>query len=171
MSPRLRKAMLAVHLTVSVGWIGGVVAYLVLGLAAVNTTDPQVIRSAWLAMELTGWYALVPLAVASLLTGTVMAAGTRWGLFRHYWVVISWILTSISVVVLVLHMPDVTATAAVARTAPTPDLAALGGDLGHPAIGLVILLVVQVLNLYKPRGLTRYGDRRQRSAANAAASV
>lgn len=154
--------MLALHLTVSVGWIGGVVTYLVLGLAAVNATDAQVIRGAWIAMELSGWYALVPLAVASLLTGTIMAVGTRWGLVRHYWVVISWVLTSISVVVLVLHMPDVTATAAVARTANAQDLAGLGGDLGHPAIGLVVLLVVQGLNVYKPRGLTRYGHRRQR---------
>jgi len=41
------------------------------------------------------------------------------------------------------------------------DLDALGGDLAHPAIGLVVLLVVQVLNVYKPRGMTRYGCRRQ----------
>lgn len=41
------------------------------------------------------------------------------------------------------------------------SLEALGGDLEHPAIGLVILLVIQVLNIYKPPGLTRYGQRKQ----------
>jgi hypothetical protein len=34
------------------------------------------------------------------------------------------------------------------------------GDLLHPALGLVVLLTVQVLNIYKPSGMTRYGRRR-----------
>lgn len=162
MSPTLRKAALAVHLTVSVGWIGGVVAYLSLGLWAINTTDDQSIRVAWAAMDTIGWYAIVPLAVAALATGLLMALGTRWGLFRHYWVVISLILTMVAVVVLLLHMPDVTVTAQFAARASGDQLADLGGDLAHPAIGLALLLVIQTLNVYKPKGLTRYGQRRQR---------
>lgn len=160
MRPGLRKAVLALHLTASVGWIGGVITYLALGLSAVNASADATIRSAWIAMEIVGWFAIVPLAVASLLTGIVMALGTRWGLLRHYWVVISLILTGISVAVLLLHMPGVTAAVEVARRSSGSELAALGGDLAHPGIGLVVLLVVQVLNIYKPRGLTRYGHRR-----------
>jgi len=37
----------------------------------------------------------------------------------------------------------------------------LGGDVLHPALGLLVLIVVAVLNLYKPRGTTRYGQRRR----------
>lgn len=157
MAPGLRKLALAVHLTASVGWVGAVIAYLGLGVTAVNAPDDPTVRSAWIAMEAVGWYVIVPLAVAALLTGLVMALGTRWGLFRHYWVIISLILTTIAVVVLLVHMPDVSATADVARSASGSELAALGGDLAHPGIGLVVLLVVHVLNIYKPRGLTRYG--------------
>jgi len=160
MPPALRKAALAVHLTVSVGWIGSVVSYLALGLWADNTTDDQSIRAAWAAMDTIGWYAIVPLAVTSLTTGLLMALGTRWGLFRHYWVVISLILTVIAVVVLLLHMPDVTATAQFAASASEDQLVDLGGDLAHPATGLVILLIVEALNLYKPKGITRHGRRR-----------
>ncbi|MBW3602092.1 MAG: DUF2269 domain-containing protein [Actinobacteria bacterium] len=158
----LRKAMLAVHLTVSVGWIGAVIVYLALGLTAVNSSDDATIRGMWAAMDSTGWYAIVPLALAALLTGVIMAVGTPWGLFRHYWVIISLVLTLIAVAVLLLHMPAVTATAELARTSSGDGLAALGGDLAHPAIGLVVLLVVEVLNVYKPRGTTRAGavDRR-----------
>lgn len=168
MPRRLRTAMLAVHLTASVGWIGGVVAYIALGLAAVTAVDDQTIRGAWIGMEIIGWYAIVPLAAASLVTGLVMALGTRWGLFQHYWVVISLILTVVALAVLLLHMPDVTAAVDVARTATGQDLAALGGDLAHPSIGLVALLVVLVLNIAKPRGLTRHGLRRQRSSSERA---
>lgn len=161
MGAGLRKAVLSVHLTFSVGWVGAVVAYLALGVTAARTEDVDTIRVAWIAMELTGWYAIVPLALASLLTGLVMALGTKWGLFRHYWVIFSFVLTVIAAVVLLLHMPTVSAMTDVARNADAATLAGLGGDLGHPAIGLVVLLVVQVLNLYKPGGMTRYGQRKQ----------
>lgn len=163
MGPGLRKATLAIHLMVSVGWIGAVVAYLALGVSAATTTDDETIRSAWVAMEILGWDAIVPLAIASLVTGLLISVGTRWGLVRHYWVFISLVLTGLSVGVLLLHMPDVTATVAVLDDLSTQELAALGGDLAHPTIGLVVLLIVLVLNVFKPRGLTRYGHRRQQA--------
>ena len=161
MTLRLRKFALAAHLTFSVGWIGTVVAYLALGVAAVTSQDTQTVRAVWIAMELTGWYVIVPLALASLLTGLVMALGTKWGLFRHYWVLISLLLTILATVVLLLHMPDVSVLADVAQEAEGASLDELGGDLLHPGLGLVVLLVIQVLNVYKPRGMTRYGWRKQ----------
>lgn len=78
MPTRLRKLALSVHLTVSVGWIGAVVAYLALGISAVTSPDAQTVRAAWIAMEVTGWYVLVPLALAALLTGVIMSLGTPW---------------------------------------------------------------------------------------------
>src|SRR5829696_1326299 len=123
MPPGLRKLALAAHLTFSLGWIGTVVAYLALGVAAVTSQDAQTVRAAWIAMELTGWYVIVPLALAALLTGIVMSLGTPWGLFRHYWVLITLVLTTLSTVVLLVHMPTVSALAAVARRADGADLA------------------------------------------------
>jgi hypothetical protein len=170
MSNGLRKFALATHLSFSVGWIGAVVAYLALSVAAVISQEAQTVRAAWIAMDVTGWYAIVPLAIASLLTGLVMALGTKWGLFRHYWVMFSLVLTIIATVVLLLHMPDVSVLADVAREAEGGGLDGPGkhlyarlqeGDLLHPALGLVVLLVIQVLNVYKPQGMTRYGRRKQ----------
>jgi hypothetical protein len=161
MTPRLRKLALSVHLTFSIGWIGAVFVYLALGLGAATSEDVQTVRAAWAAMEITGWYVIVPLALASLLTGLVMALGTKWGLFRHYWVLISFALTVLATVVLLLHMPTVSSMADVAQEAEGATLEGLGGDLLHPGVGLGILLVVQVLNLYKPTGMTRYGWRKQ----------
>lgn len=171
MPPRLRKFALATHLTFAVGWVGAVVAYIGLGLAAETSHDTQTVRAAWIAMEVTGWYVIVPFAVASLCTGLLMALGTRWGLLRHYWVVISFGLTVFAVAVLVMHMPTVSSQADVAREADGARLAALGGDLGHPTIGLVVLLVIQVLNVHKPRGMTRYGQRKERAEREQRANV
>lgn len=163
MRPSLRKLVLTVHLTLSVGWIGAVVAYLALGIAATTTTNADTVRGAWVAMELTGWFVIVPLAVMALLTGVLMSVGTPWGLFRHYWVLISLALTLFATVVLVLHMPTVSAQADTAREANSAHLFMLGGDLFHSSIGFAVLLVVTALNVYKPRGLTPYGWRKQQA--------
>jgi hypothetical protein len=95
------------------------------------------------------------------MTGLIMSLGTKWGLFQHYWTLISFVLTVFATIVLLLHMPDVSYLANVAQEAEGDRLAALGGDLFHPGIGLLVLLVIQALNIYKPRGLTRYGWRKQ----------
>ena len=179
--PRARDLTLSLHLAVSVGWIGTVVAYLALGVAAAASDDVRVIRAAWIGMDLIGWYVIVPAALASLLTGVVIALGTRWGLFRHYWVVFSLALTIVATVVLILHMPGVSDLADVARrgsgTSPDGlDPHLFGqleqGDFLHPGLGLVVLLVIQVLNVHKPPGRTPHGRRKQREeSARAIRSV
>ena len=161
MTPGLRKLALTVHLTFSIGWIGAVIAYLALGVSAVTGRDAQTVRAAWIAMELTGWYVIVPLALAALLTGLVMALGTPWGLLRHYWVLITLALTVLCTAVLLLHMPSVSHLAGLAREADAAELRGLGGDLFHPGVGLLVLLVITGLNMYKPPGLTPYGWRKQ----------
>jgi hypothetical protein len=163
MAPGLRKFMLIVHLTISVGWIGAVVAYLALAVSARISQDVLTIRAAYLALDSIGWFAIVPLAIGALLTGLVMSLGTPWGLFRHYWVLISLALTILSTVVLVAHMTDVSALAQLAREASDgAQLGGFAGDLLHPAGGLLVLLVITGLNVYKPRGVTPYGWRKQR---------
>ncbi len=85
MRPGVRKFALTAHVTSSVGWLGAVAGSMAIAVAAVTSGDPQIVRGAYLTLELTGWYVLVPFAFASLLTGLVQALGTTWGLFRHYW--------------------------------------------------------------------------------------
>jgi hypothetical protein len=163
MPPRLRKFALAVHLAVSVGWIGAVAAYMALDVAAATSQDAQTLRAAYLGMDLIARSIIVPLALASLLTGLVMSLGTKWGLFRHYWVLISLLLTIFATVVLLLETQTIGYFAAMAAdpTTAAEDLRALGSTLLHSVGGTVVLLVILVLNLYKPQGVTRYGWRKQ----------
>ena len=163
MTPRLRKFTLAAHVAASVGWIGAVAGYIALDVAAATSHDAQTVRAAYLAMELIAWYVIVPLALTSLLSGLVMALGTKWGLFRHYWVLISLLLTVIATVVLVVETQTISYFADIAAdpTTSSDDLRALGSTLVHSVGGTVVLLVILVLNVYKPRGMTRYGWRKQ----------
>jgi hypothetical protein len=161
MSPGARKLVLAAHVTSAVGWIGAVVAYLALAVAALTSQNGQTVRAAWIAMELTGWFVIVPLAIASLLIGLINALGTKWGLFRHYWVLLKLLLTVFATIILLLHMPTVSDLAAVAVKSDDAKLEELPGELVHPGGGLLVLLVATILGVYKPRGMTRYGWRKR----------
>lgn len=162
MPQRVRKLALTTHLAVSVGWVGAVAAYLALDVTTVTTQNTQTLRAAYLAMEMIAFDVIVPLALASLLTGLVMGIGTRWGLIRHYWVLISFLLTIAAVVVLLVETQTVNdlARAAADPTTSSAELRTLPSTLIHSAGGLVILLMVLVLNVFKPQGLTPYGWRK-----------
>ena len=157
----LRKFALTAHVTSSVGWLGAVVAYLVLVIAALTSQDAQRVRAAWLALELTGWYVIVPLALGSVLTGLVQSLGTTWGLFRHYWVFFKFLLTILATTILLLHMPRVSILAGLTAETDTAHLGGLPGELLHAGGGLLVLLVTTTLSVYKPPGMTPYGRRKQ----------
>ncbi len=163
MPPHLRKVALTAHITLSVGWMGAVAAYIALDIAAATRQDVQTLRGAYLAMETIARYVIVPLAFASLLTGLVISLGTKWGLFRHYWVLISLLLTIIATVVLLVETRTISYFADIAAdpTTSDDDLRALGNTLVHSVGGTVVLFVILVLNVYKPRGMTRYGWHKQ----------
>lgn len=166
MGPRLRRFALTVHLALSVSWIGAVAAYLVLDVTAATSQDLQTLRAVWISMGLIVWSAIVPLAVATLATGLLMALGTKWGLFRHWWVLISFLLTVAATVVLLVEAGTISRGAAIAAdpAASARELQALGSTLVHSVGGLIVLLTVMALNVYKPPGLTSYGRRRQQEA-------
>ncbi|MDQ0255610.1 hypothetical protein J2S74_002992 [Evansella vedderi] len=127
-----------------------------------TSQDDQMVRGAYLAMEPITWFALVPLSLTSLLTGLVMALGTPWGLFRHYWVIAKLLLTVLATLVLLSYTQTVNFLANAAAD-PNTDLSSLssGSGLLHAGGGLVVLLLIMTLSVYKPQGITRYGWRKQ----------
>jgi hypothetical protein len=162
MAPFLRKVVLIAHVTSSVGWLGAILAYLALDITAVTNSDGQTVRAAYAAMDLTIWYAIVPLALASVLIGLINALGTPWGLIRHYWVLLKLLLTILATIVLMQEAQVVSALADTAASVADPR--ALPGTLLHSVGGFLVLLVIAVLAVFKPRGLTRYGWRKQQQS-------
>ncbi len=171
LTPPLRKFALTAHVTSSVGWLGAVTGFLALAVAGVTSHDAQMVRAAYLAMELIARFVIVPLALASLLTGFIQSLGTPWGLFRHYWVLAKLLLTVVATVVLLAKMKLVgdAARLAAETTWSGADLRSAGIQLMvHAAGGLLVLLVATTFSVYKPLGVTPYGrrkpdDRRMRS--------
>jgi hypothetical protein len=168
MTTRLRKLVLTAHIIFSVGWFGAVAAFLALAVAGLTSAgltsqDAQMVRTAYAAMELTARWVIVPLAVASLLSGIIQSLGTPWGLFRHYWVLAKLLLTTFATIILLAKMPLIGyAARRAATTLSGPDLHTAGVQLAiHATGGLLVLLLITGLSVYKPWGLTGYGRRKQ----------
>jgi hypothetical protein len=161
LGPAARRFVLTAHVSTSVGWLGAVMVFLAVSAVALTTTDPLQARGAYLVMESIAWLVLVPLALASFATGVVQAMGTRWGLFRHYWVIVKLALTIVATAVLLLYTQTL---------ASFGDMAASNASLGelqnpspvlHATVGAVLLLIATVLAIYKPRGTIRPIPRRR----------
>lgn len=163
LTPGLRKLLLAAHVTASVGWLGAVVAVLALTVAGLAGQAAPLVRAVYLAAEPITVFAVVPLAIASLVTGLVSSLGTPWGLFRHYWVVFKLVLTVLATVVLLQFVETARHFADVAAGAGPVDASGLRSYLLHAGGGLLVLLATTVLGIYKPRGLTPYGWRKQQA--------
>jgi hypothetical protein len=160
MTPRLRKFSLTAHVVSSVGWLGAVAAVLALAIAGLTSQDAQLVRGAYLTMEFTGWYVLVPLALASLLTGVVQALGTTWGLFRHYWILFKLLINVFATIVLLMYTQTLSSLADVAAETNLPVPRSPSPAL-HAGAALLLLLAAATLAVYKPRGMTPYGRRKE----------
>lgn len=102
--------------------------------------------------------------VPSLFTGLVQSLGTLWGLFRHYWILAKLAITILYTILLLVHMQPihVLADSAAATTLANGDLRSLQIQLVADAgADILVLLVATTLSIYKPRGLTWYGWRKQ----------
>jgi hypothetical protein len=164
MTPRLRKFALTAHVTFSVGWLGTVAGFLALAIAALTSREPGTVRGSYLAMELTGWYVIVPFCLASLVTGLVMALGTPWGLFRHYWVLVKFLITVVAALILFGFTQTLSSLGDLAADT-TLSIGELGNLKQSPVLhsggGLLVLLVTTILAVYKPWGMTPYGRRKR----------
>lgn len=163
-SAAVRRLALTAHVTSSVGWLGAVVVVLALSVVGPVGADRQLVAATYLVMDLVGWWVLVPLALTSLATGLLQSVVTPWGLLRHWWVVVKLVLTVLASGVLLLYTGTLGRLADAARDAGVAGVAPSASPLIHTAGALVVLLGAVVLSVYKPRGLTRYGWRRQQAA-------
>ncbi len=164
LTPRLRKFMLTAHVTFAVGWLGAVAAFLPLAIVGLTSQDAQLVRAVYLAMALIARFVIVPLSFAPLLTGPILSLGTPWGLFRHYWILAKLLITILSAIALQAHMHPISLLAGAAAKGTS-----FGADLHGMQIQMVVasvaallaLLVATALAVYKPRGMTAYGWRKQ----------
>jgi hypothetical protein len=95
---------------------------------------------------------------------------TKWGLFRHYWILAKLLINVFATIVLLMYMQSLSYLAGIAAetTVSGADLLGLRSpdSVEHGGAALLVLLVATMLSVYKPRGMTRYGWRKQNEQRN-----
>jgi len=161
--PRVQKGLLALHVASSVGWLGAVLAFLVLAVIGLKGQQSLEVTSAYIAMGLLGRALILPLSLMSVATGLVQGLTTPWGLIRHYWVTIKLVVTVLATGLLFVHQRpiDRAASAAAQATLDSPEAQHVRIQLvADSVLALAVLLLTTTLSVYKPRGVTRYGQRK-----------
>jgi hypothetical protein len=150
-----RRLVLAVHLWSAGAWIGIDVVLAVLVWTAVTSDDDARRAVVLQALEL---FAVWPLALAGLVclvSGVLLALGTRYGLLRFWWVAVKLVINLVlSTLVLVLLRPGVHEVAEQGRALAGGE--PVGLDLTSlvmpPIVSLGALTVAVYLSVHKPWG-------------------
>ncbi|MFJ3584467.1 DUF2269 domain-containing protein [Streptomyces sp. NPDC090127] len=154
-----RRALLVVHVAVSVSWLGLSVGLLALGITAYTTGDLSLTEAAYRAMKVFADWLLAPVAVVTLASGLVLSLGTPWGLARHRWVWTKfWITLATAAATVFALRPEIEHAAA----AGTPDPSLVVA----PTVSMVAYLFMTAISVLKPWGLTRRGRRLRLSASS-----
>jgi hypothetical protein len=159
MKPSLRRIGLVLHVALSVGWLGAVIAFLPLAIGSLSR-DEQLAQACYLSMLVVARGALVPLSIGTLVSGVVQSLGTRWGLFQHWWILIKLLLTVFATGALLLH--EATAISEAARLAADAGAAVLQSGvprelgmqlLADASAAALVLVAALAIAIYKPRGV------------------
>ena len=90
------KILKIVHLLLSFMWIGGGLSMILL----LFTTSPQEANEMYmrsLTLKLIDDWLIIPGAIGVFLTGIVYGIWTNWGFFKHRWITVKWILTTVMI--------------------------------------------------------------------------
>ncbi len=143
---RWHKLLVTAHVVTAVGLLGLDLALVALGIASLRGAEAGEIYP---VMHLLVEWLMMPLALAALGTGVLLARGSRWGLFRFRWVAVKLVITVALTVVLFLVLAPALETAATttALTESQRRFYALA-----PAASAILLSGNVALAVYKPPG-------------------
>lgn len=166
LSKRPRQALLAAHVLSSAAWLGMAVMFVALSLLALraaNVRDAQTIYESMAFFDQT----MLPWAnVAATTSGFALGVTTKWGIVRHWWVVIKVLISFAILGIAFGFLHDALERSA----AEAAHLATVGGAVSDVdssgqvvlwgfTLALVSLIGAMLLSLYKPRGMTWWGRR------------
>ncbi|MEC4015774.1 DUF2269 family protein [Streptomyces sp. H27-D2] len=157
-----RRANLVVHVAASVGWFGLTLGLLALGITAAVTESPAAAEAAYRSMKVFGDWLIIPISLATLVSGLVLSLGTPWGLARHRWIYAKFWLTLVTAVASALALrPGINSAAAEASAeAATGHAITVAPNLvAAPSVALSAYLFMTVISVLKPWGMTKRGRR------------
>lgn len=152
-----QKFLKAIHL-VAVGlWFSCVIILLVIPVIAGNIVTGEELYMYNLIYHFVDMYILTPAAIATLLTGVVYSLFTKWGFFKHGWLIYKWIVTLGIIVTGTFYLgPMVTRMLAIAdlkRLNALQDAYYLQGvtiGIWAAIVNTLLLITAVFFSVYKP---------------------
>jgi hypothetical protein len=86
LSSSMRRAVLTLHIVVSVGLLGDSAGFLAVAIQGASTDAPELARASYQTLNMFAFVFGIPLSFAALLTGLTLGIGSKWGVFRYPWV-------------------------------------------------------------------------------------
>lgn len=150
---RTRKAVLIAHLASAAAWLGMSVVFGILTISALSAPAGTPAVFAVAIGAFVGW-PLVVVALLTLSSGAVLALGSKYGLFRYWWVTVKLVITIILITLVILVL--IPSVAELAGSAATSTTIVLDQQLIFPpVVSSVALLFAISLSVLKPWGRTR----------------
>jgi uncharacterized membrane protein len=150
MTPRLRRAVLTLHIIASVALLGDSAGFLAVALRAATTDDPALADASYELLAMFSVVFGIPLSMLSLASGIALGLGTKWGVFKHAWTTIK--------------LGFIVSVAVVGALVIGPSTEAMRTGSGGREWTIVLAAAYDVLVLSLAVGLSVYKPRRRQRA-------
>ena len=155
LSSGARKAILTLHVSVSVALIGVTGSVLILALTAASADSAADARALYAAARTLAFALAIPFSLASLATGIVLGLGTRWGVLTYRWVAGKLVL-QLAIILTGALVIRPSLQALIDRAADGQPLGAARWELSVAgAANLTFAAVAVALAVFKPGGRLR----------------
>lgn len=91
---RQKNWLLSAHIGFAALWTGTVLSMFLLSLRNTEATDSVALYTLNSAITLLDDYIVIPAAIGSVVTATLLCWATNYGFTKFYWVITKWILTT-----------------------------------------------------------------------------
>jgi hypothetical protein len=86
--------LLSAHIGFAALWTGAVLSMFLLSLRNTSSTNADVLNALDSAINLLDDWIVIPSAIGSVVTATLLCWGTNYGFTKFYWVITKWFLTT-----------------------------------------------------------------------------
>jgi hypothetical protein len=153
--PRARKAILTLHVSVSVALIGVTGSVLILASRAAGAEDAAEAHALYASAQTLAIALAIPFSLTSLASGIALGLGTRWGVLTHRWVA-GKLALQLAIIINGALIVGPSVQALVDRTAAGRPLGAARWELSVAgAANLIFAAVAVALAVFKPGGRLR----------------
>ena len=152
-----QKFLKTIHLISVSLWLSSVLTLALLPIISKKINSGDEVYMYNLAYHFIDMYILTPAAIFTLLTGLIYSIFTKWGFFRHGWIIYKWIVTLVIIITGTFYLgPMVTKLLEISdvkRIVALQDQYYMQGEiigLYAAIINSALLIIAMFFSVYKP---------------------